>query len=1014
MSKFNSIQNSFGSGEISRRLDGRTDLDQYSQALETLDNFLVLRGGGVSKRPSFRYIVNLVDALVDGAALIPFIFSRTESYLVVLLKNEISSKYIKVYKNDGTEVTVSDLSFHFATVTNYDPKKWQIAQSADVLFLTYADRNIPMHVLSRISENNFNFDIYGSAIGNTSFKLLTTTNETLWRPFLDPNIDPNLVMVLSAVAVGTRTVNMQTSGAVLVPFFTPGHTFSTGPNGIFKYGAYFKATASSVTGSLYISDAFSDLDIADGGIVTGTDILTSVAHALQTGDNVIARLFNAGPPTGITLGTTYFIRRLGPDTFTLHPTLADAQANTNITNITAVNGGGIKLEKAKLSTVTCVVVTAFNAALTAGSDDWEESAWSGEQGFPGSVTIHEQRLTVGGSLKNPDTIYSTKVGNFFHFMESKFAQDASTDSTSYGYFGAFTSDDPYQFQIASNEVNAIQWLSSLKTLQIGTLGTEYIADGGPDQIISRNNVSVVPQTNHGSVAVQPVKINDALYFVSRDGKRLRDFSFSNDSRGFISSNISLLNNTIIKHLFDGLATSSVDNIELDKLIYQESRGILWMVTSLGALIAITLDKDSEIVAWHRHTIGGAGVFVQSAVVIPNSTGTFDDLWILVKRTINGSAAYYLEKMGGDFEHVLLKNSSTDDNDHPWFSDSSKRIKITALPDLTVSSVSTALNQLTFGSAHGLEDGHSFTIASSGTIPGGLAAATTYYAGKVSNTVISVTASLDEANQFIPTMTFVDGNVTVGTDQIDLTSHAYVTGDPVVLTTTGTLPAGLATSTTYYVIRISASVIKFASTLANANLGTAIDITAASGGGTHSISPLVNRAIDITSAGSGTITLDLMGAATFNVDHLIGQEVSILADGFNVPRQTVSAAGTITLSEVVEEVIVGLPYTAKLKTLRLEAGKDHESSQGMTKRIDRVIVRFFDSLSAKVGSAESFLEEVEFRPSSLGMGQPVPLYTGDKVVYLTASPDREAQVLVQSSEPLPTTVVALMYRGVSYD
>lgn len=87
---------------------------------------------------------------------------------------------------------------------------------------------------------------------------------------------------------------------------------------------------------------------------------------------------------------------------------------------------------------------------------------------------------------------------------------------------------------------------------------------------------------------------------------------------------------------------------------------------------------------------------------------------------------------------------------------------------------------------------------------------------------------------IPDDTFVDGDVTVGSDQITQTSHSWRTGDHVQMTTTGTLPAGLATATDYYVIVVDPNEIQVANSLANAHAGTQVDITGAAGGGTHTI------------------------------------------------------------------------------------------------------------------------------------------------------------------------------------
>lgn len=83
-------------------------------------------------------------------------------------------------------------------------------------------------------------------------------------------------------------------------------------------------------------------------------------------------------------------------------------------------------------------------------------------------------------------------------------------------------------------------------------------------------------------------------------------------------------------------------------------------------------------------------------------------------------------------------------------------------------------------------------------------------------------------------TFVDGDVSVANDTVTETAHGFSTADEVTLSTTGTLPAGLATSTTYYIIVVDADTFKFASTVDNANAGTAVNITGAAGGGTHTV------------------------------------------------------------------------------------------------------------------------------------------------------------------------------------
>ena len=77
---------------------------------------------------------------------------------------------------------------------------------------------------------------------------------------------------------------------------------------------------------------------------------------------------------------------------------------------------------------------------------------------------------------------------------------------------------------------------------------------------------------------------------------------------------------------------------------------------------------------------------------------------------------------------------------------------------------------------------------------------------------------------------------------DICTHSNINLFPytrVRLTTTTTLPAGLALATDYYVIKVTDTTIKLATSYANAVAGTAINITDA-GTGTHTINTLLPR------------------------------------------------------------------------------------------------------------------------------------------------------------------------------
>lgn len=76
-------------------------------------------------------------------------------------------------------------------------------------------------------------------------------------------------------------------------------------------------------------------------------------------------------------------------------------------------------------------------------------------------------------------------------------------------------------------------------------------------------------------------------------------------------------------------------------------------------------------------------------------------------------------------------------------------------------------------------------------------------------------------------------VNASTDQATCGTHGYVTGEPIMVTTTSALPSPLAAATEYYVIYVDADTFQFAETYGDAMDGTAIDLTD-TGTGTHSV------------------------------------------------------------------------------------------------------------------------------------------------------------------------------------
>ena len=156
---------------------------------------------------------------------------------------------------------------------------------------------------------------------------------------------------------------------------------------------------------------------------------------------------------------------------------------------------------------------------------------------------------------------------------------------------------------------------------------------------------------------------------------------------------------------------------------------------------------------------------------------------------------------------------------------------------------------------------------------------------------------------------------------------------------------------------------------------------------------------ITYRGAATTTIAGLG-------HLEGQTVNVLVDGATHPQRTVTG-GSITLQRAGTTVHAGLPYTARLATMDIEAGSATGTAQGKMKRAYRLAVRLLRTLGGRLGTSETSLDTLQFRSAAVPMGSAPPLFTGDKHTPGPGGSDRVARIWFEHSDPLPATVVAVM-------
>ena len=156
---------------------------------------------------------------------------------------------------------------------------------------------------------------------------------------------------------------------------------------------------------------------------------------------------------------------------------------------------------------------------------------------------------------------------------------------------------------------------------------------------------------------------------------------------------------------------------------------------------------------------------------------------------------------------------------------------------------------------------------------------------------------------------------------------------------------------------------------------------------------------ITYSGASTTTIT-------GLSHLEGEEVAVMGDGAVQASKTVSG-GQITIDTAVESAVVGLPYTAKFQTQKLEGGSAIGNSQGKRKRIHNVIMRLKDAgVGLYVGSKESNVTAVTLRTTTDDMDSPVPKFTGDKDHAMKGGNDDGGIIYGEHTLPQPCTIIAM--------
>jgi hypothetical protein len=836
MPKVSPLQGNFNAGEISPLMYGRVDVDRYKAAMATCENWIPMLQGGLNRRPG-TYFVGAVKDSTKSVRLERFEFSTTQAYVL-----EFGDEYIRFFRNNGP-VTLTNLTITGATQTN------PVVVTSVGHGLSNDDRVIITGVLGMTELNNREFKVANVAADTFELKTAagTDVNGTGFTAYSSGGI-ANEIYELVSPYDHTDVFELKFAQSADVLYIT--------------HPSY---APRKLTRTAHTSWTITEIDFLDGPYLSTNSTSTTLTPSAATGTGVT---LTASAVTGINNGEGF--------------------KTTDVGRLIRIKEGSVwgYVEITGWTSTTVVTVTVVNTLTnTNAKTSWRLGVWSATTGYPSCVTFHEDRLFFAGPSSYPQRLDGSKSGDYENFAP------AGTD-------GTVASDNAVGFSLNANDVNTIRWMSSdEKGLQVGTVGGEWgVRAASLNEALSPTNISAKPATKYGSADIQPVQVGKATIFVQRAGRKVREMQYYFDVDGFRATNMT----EIAEHITQGGIT---------QIAYQkEPQSMVWAVRGDGALIGMTYERDIDSlrVGWHRHWVGGVSdaadnpAEVESIAVIPAADGTRDELWILVKRYVNGAQVRHIEYVTKLFE-------DDDEQEDGYFVDCG----LTYDNPLTISGITKANPAVVTATSHGFSNGDTV--------------------------LISEVLGMDEVNG----NTYTVANKTANTFELSGTNSSSYT-------------------------------------------------TYVSGGEARKLVTTVS-----------------------GLNHLEGETLQVCADGAALPDVTVSS-GRVTISESAAVIHLGYGYNSDGKLLRLEAGAADGTALGKTRRIHRVGIMLHRSLGLKMGPNFDDLDTIVFRTSADPLTRAVPLFSGIKSINVAFPYDMENQICFRQSQPLPSTVLAIMPQMITQD
>jgi len=626
MSRASPILTSLNAGEFSPTLEGRSDLSKYPQACKLAENFICLVQGPRQRRAGFRYVATIKDQ-ATGAWLVRFEFSATQAFVI-----EFGDGYVRFFAQHG-QVLASGVAA-YSGITAYTVGDLVESGGINYYCKLATTGNAPPNT-------TYWHPLIGAiyeAFSPYSFATMTNEDGSCALEFVQSG--DVLYIAHQAETVKPYKLTRYASTRWIFSEYAP----NQGPF-LSENSSATTMQASGSTGSVTITASAATFASTDVGRLVMLKVQNLDVQPWEVGRAyVLNDLVRYDGKTykalnGATSGTSPPVHERGSAYDGKGAVQWSYQdSGYGIARITAFTSS--------TQVTATVIVDAVNGlnqlpahVVSATTTRWRLGAWSDTTGYPGSVTFFLNRLHWGKNLS-----WWATVPNDFENMSGDF-------------FGQITTDAAISEQVSSQDVNKILWMEGLDKLVIGTGGGEFVI--GPQtttQPYGPGNISSNKQSKKRARAVQPVVIDTSLVYVQRSGRKLLSLDYVIERDRFVSTDLAVLAERITR---TGIVAQAYQG---------EPHSILWCVLGNGKLLGFTYDQEQQVTGWHRHPIGGNGI-VESIATIPAPDGDREELWIIVRRTINGTTRRYVEFLEKPFEGPDQDGTAGDAQEDAFYVDS---------------------------------------------------------------------------------------------------------------------------------------------------------------------------------------------------------------------------------------------------------------------------------------------------------------------------------------------------------